>query len=81
MIDDIIKRIHEEVLITQYNTGETDLTIFLSPDLFYCVHAYVERFMLYTTNSEQTRLFGCKVEKYIDNGCSFYVAAAKKISF
>ena len=78
-MDEILGRIHEEVLITQYTTGETNVTIFLSIPLFLRIQASLEYFMSYVhSDIRSTKLFGCDVEQYEDQGLSFYVTTAKK---
>ena len=82
MTDKILERIYEEVLKTQYTTGETDITIFLSIDLFRYVAASMDQLMLYAhSDFRSVKLFGCNVEKYEDQGLAFYVTTAKKITY
>ena len=82
LTDKILHRIYEEVLKTQYMTGEIDLTIFLSIHLFRRIHASLGQLMLYAhSDFRSVKLFGCNVEKYEDQGLSFYVTAAKKIVY
>ena len=78
----ILDRIYEEVQNVKYTTGEIDITIFLSVDLFIRVQASLDRLMLYNyADYESVKLFGCNVERYADKGLSFYVTAAKKIKY
>ena len=79
MINEILGRIHEEVLKTQYTTGETDITIFLSIPLFRRIHTSLDCLMLYEySDFRSVKLFGCNVERYEDQGFTFYVTTAKK---
>ena len=81
LTNEILSLIHEEVLKTQYITGETDITIFLSIPLFHRIHASLDQLVLYAySDFVSTKLFGCNAEKYEDQGFSFYVTTAKKIS-
>jgi hypothetical protein len=79
LLDRIYDRIKEEVYILQETTGETDITIFLSVDLFMRLAASMD--MLMSKDTEQFKLFGCNVERYADSGLSFYVTTAKKIRY
>lgn len=84
LINRILGRIEEEVCIAQEKSGETDVTIFLSPDLFLCLKAEaIDMFGLkcYPADYDQFKLFGCNVERYADSGLSFYVTTAKKIRY
>ena len=82
LTNEILGRIHEEVLKTQYITGETDIAIFLSIPLFMRIQASLDQLMLYAhSDFRSTKLFGCNVERYEDQGLAFYVTAAKKITY
>lgn len=82
LINRILGRIHEEVLKIQYITGETDVTIFLSIDLFRHIKASLDYLMLYKySDFESVKLFGCNVERYEDQELAFYVTTAKKITY
>jgi hypothetical protein len=79
LLDRIYSRIKEEVYILQEKTGETDITIFLSVDLFMRLAAGMD--MLRIKDIDSFKLFGCNVERYADSGLSFYVTTAKKIRY
>ena len=82
LTNEILSRIHKEALKTQYITGETDITIFLSVPLFCRIQASLDQLMLYAhSDFRSTKLFGCNVEKYEDQGIAFYVTTAKKITY
>lgn len=82
LTDKILRRIHEEALKIRNITGETDITIFLSIPLFRCIHASLDCFMSCThPDFRSTKLFGCNVEQYEDQGLAFYVTTAKKITY
>ena len=72
----ILWNIEEEMWLLQQRTGETDVTIFLSDELFARIGAYCS---LFISKYEQVLLFGCKVETYRDRNLSFYVTTAKKV--
>ena len=80
LLDRIYSRIKEEVYILQETTGETDITIFLSVDLFMRLAAEAID-MLRIDDIDSFKLFGCNVERYADSGLSFYVTSAKKIRY
>lgn len=79
LLDRIYSYIKEEVYILQEKTGETDITIFLSVDLFMRLVAGMD--MLRIEDIDNFKLFGCNVERYADSGLSFYVTTAKKIRY
>lgn len=79
LLDTIYSHIKEEVYILQETTGETDITIFLSVDLFMRLAAGMD--MLRIKDIDNFKLFGCNVERYADSGLSFYVTTAKKIRY
>ena len=82
LTNEILKRIHEEVLKTHYTTGDANITIFLSIPLFRRIHASLDQLMLYAhSDFRSTKLFGCNVEKYEDQGLAFYVTTAKKMTY
>ena len=80
LLDRIYSRIKEEVYILQETTGETNITIFLSVDLFMRLAAEAME-MLRIEDIDSFKLFGCNVERYPDQGLSFYVTTAKKIRY
>ena len=77
--DDLTKRIlwniEEEAYLLQQQTGEINVTIFLSEALFARIGGYLEMFM---SQDKHVTLFGYNVEKYADRSLSFYVTTAKK---
>lgn len=79
LMEKILGRIKEEVWIAQKKSGETDVTIFLSVDLFMRLAADMD--MLRIKDTDNFKLFGCNVERYADSGLSFYVTTAKKIRY
>ena len=82
LTDRILGRIHEEVLKTQYTTGETNVTIFLRIPLFLRIQASLDYLVSYVhPDIRSTKLFGCSVERYEDQGLAFYVTTAKKITY
>ena len=78
-MDRIYGHIKEEVYFLQEKTGETDITIFLSVDLFMRLATGMD--MLRIKDIDSFKLFGCNVERYADRGLSFYVTTAKKIRY
>jgi hypothetical protein len=84
LLNKILGRIEEEVWIAQEKSGETDVTIFLSVDLFLRLQAEtidMLRLKCYPADYDQFKLFGCSVERYADSGLSFYVTTSKKIRY
>ena len=79
LLDRIYSRIKEKVYMLQETTGETDITIFLSVDLFMRLAAGMD--MLRIKDIDNFKLFGCSVERYADSGLSFYVTTAKKVKY
>ena len=76
LLDRIYSYIKEEVYMLQETTGETNITIFLSVDLFMRLAADMD--MLRIKDIDNFKLFGCNVERYLDQGLSFYVTTVKK---
>lgn len=84
LMERILGHIEEEVWIAQEKSGETDVTIFLSLDLFLQLKAGtidLLRLQCYPADYDQFKLFGCDVEIYTGRGLSFYVTTAKKIKY
>lgn len=83
-IEKMFDCVHREVVyvLSRSRPGEK-VTIFLSVDLYSRLEAVHGQEIQHRFDSgidvSDITLFGCKVETYADNGCSFYVTTAPKI--